>query len=281
MNKNKGFFDYNINEKVIQSLKKDIETDSIKHGYIFEGPINSNKFILAKSFIMAVFCANEKGVGCGKCGTCKKILAENYVDITILKKEKAKSSTKESIKNEQIKDMQQRLINKPFEGNRNVAIIKDGQTVTYSGFNTLLKTLEEPPVGTIIIILVENSQLIPETIRSRCVKYFLSDTIDKKRGKNEKNKETVSEIAELLVNKAPYYKSKNLLEKFIKNPEDGLYFLDELEGIVRNVALNEESAIYREWAIVSIFKIERARKEIQSDASTANTLKKLILDIGG
>ncbi len=281
MSRIEGFFNYNHNEKIIKNLRNDIELETIKHGYIFEGSITSQKYALAKSFIMAILCDNNKGVGCGKCGTCKKIIAENHVDITIIEKQQAKGSSKKSIKNEQIIDMQQRLMNKPFEGSRNVVIIKDGQTLSKSGYNTLLKTLEEPPLGSIIIILVENSQLIPETIRSRCVKYYISETLDNKSVKKKNTKETATKIVELLVANGPYYQIKNLLEKFIKNQDEGLAFLDELEEVVMSYALDENRTDCREWAIGAIIKIERARKELQSDASTGNTLKKLILNIGG
>ena len=61
-------------------------------------------------------------------------------------------------------------------GDRNIAVIKDADTLTVRAQNRLLKTLEEPFEGTVIMLLSENRENLLDTIKSRCIMYRLEDT---------------------------------------------------------------------------------------------------------
>ncbi|MDR3224804.1 MAG: hypothetical protein LBT52_00720 [Clostridiales Family XIII bacterium] len=75
-----------------------------------------------------------------------------------------------SIKVEQIRDLIERLRNKPFLAERTLAVIEDGDLMNTQAQNKLLKTLEEPPGDNVIIILAANTEMMRATIRSRCLK---------------------------------------------------------------------------------------------------------------
>ncbi len=275
--KQNNSLEYFNNRKIFNSLKNDIASNRIKHAYIFEGNINAPKIEIAKSFIKAILCEKEKGQGCQICGTCKRIETENYIDLLIVRKTDAKNVSTKSIKNKQIKDMQERLMNKPFEGDRNIVIINDGQTLSEEAFNTLLKTLEEPSEGTIIIILVENCDLIPNTILSRCVKHYIYE--------EDKEKEIYKDIAEKIIfsllNNESYYIVSDLLEKYMDDREKAYILLDHLMDVLRNIIVNNGNKDIREKAYSAIYKIENARIEIQSNVSISYAMKKMVIEIGG
>ena len=86
-----------------------------------------------------------------------------------------------SVKDEQISKLQAELQKKPL-GERNLAVIKDADTMTKRAQNRILKTLEEPYEGTVIFLLSENRENIIDTVKSRCVIYRLESQGEKKRG---------------------------------------------------------------------------------------------------
>ena len=83
------------------------------------------------------------------------LYTSNHEDIFYVRKDG------NSIKDENMSALQERLKNKPL-GERNIAIVEDADTMTLRAQNRILKTLEEPPSGTVIILLSENTE-------SRCV----------------------------------------------------------------------------------------------------------------
>ncbi len=73
-----------------------------------------------------------------------------------------------SIKIEQIRELRQKLNLKPFQGTNKATIIYNAQNLTPEAQNSLLKTLEEPPFDTVIILVAPNENLLLATIVSRC-----------------------------------------------------------------------------------------------------------------
>ncbi len=273
------FSDFDNNKKVVNKLTDNILSNKINHGYIFEGPTSAEKFELAKAFAKGIVCQSKPGDGCGLCPACIKIEKEVHIDFVVIEETQARGSSTKSIKNQQIKDLQERLSKTPIEAERNIAILKQAQTISEEGYNTFLKTLEEPPEGTVLILLVENSKLIPDTIRSRCVKYFIVEEM--KKDFNDSKKNTIIELVELLIEKKPYFKIKPLIDKYTKEKEDSLFLLDQLELEVRNMLINEDKRISKEFAFMAIDEIEKARTEVQRNMSKAYAIKKMVLRIGG
>ncbi|WP_373867034.1 DNA polymerase III subunit, partial [Thermobrachium celere] len=81
---------------------------------------------------------------------------------------------KNSIGVDDIRGLSEKINTKPYEGDRKVVIIKGADFITIQGQNAFLKTLEEPPLDTTIIMLAENINLILDTIKSRCQIYKLN-----------------------------------------------------------------------------------------------------------
>lgn len=118
--------------------------------------------------------AGEDGIGKSKLANILAKLILNgdlereYVDIINYK------SSKASFGVDDVRDIIEEVSKKPFEGNKKVIIIHEGNKLTIQAQNALLKTIEEPPIGVHIIILCESLELILDTIKSRCEIYKLT-----------------------------------------------------------------------------------------------------------
>ncbi|MDD5354501.1 MAG: hypothetical protein PHF95_04865, partial [bacterium] len=103
---------------------------------------------------------------CQLCASCRKIAAQNHPEVKIFtKEEKAKN-----LKIEQIFQLRADIALRPVEALKKVYIIDDAHLLTKDAANGLLKTLEEPPLNTLIILITANPSALLLTIRSRCQK---------------------------------------------------------------------------------------------------------------
>ena len=134
---------------------------------------NFKQRCLKNTLSHAHLIAGEEGVGKGKLANilAKFILNgdldREYVDIINY------SSKKSSFGVDDVRDIIEEVYKKPFEKDKKVIIIHEGNKLTIQAQNALLKTIEEPPKGVYIIILCESLELILDTIKSRCEIYIL------------------------------------------------------------------------------------------------------------
>ena len=141
---------YQLNQKLIDRISSSIISVRVFHAYIIEGDALADKVGFAKEFCKAIICKEKPGLGCDNCLDCRKMDHDNFEDLYFIE------SDGMSVKDEQISNLQANLKKKPI-GSRNMAIIKDADTMTVRAQNRLLKTLEEPFAGTVIILLSEKS----------------------------------------------------------------------------------------------------------------------------
>ena len=137
-----------------------IKSRRIAHAYLFSGPAGIGKKMMAVAFARALLC--QTGDGCGHCTACRKVDHNNHPDIHVLAGDGA------TIKIEQIRKLQKDLSLHPLEGEKKICLIDDAEQLTTGAANALLKTLEEPQPGTLIILLTSQSEKLLTTIRSRC-----------------------------------------------------------------------------------------------------------------
>ncbi len=149
-------------EEVKTSLRKSINNNQVSHCYIFEGPKGMGKFDLALIFAQSLLCLDFLVDPCNKCKSCIKVNSSNHPDLHVINQEET------SIKREEIDNLIDSVYRKPYEAKRKIYIIKDAHSMTVQAANTFLKTLEEPPKDTVMILLTTNSNLLLPTIVSRC-----------------------------------------------------------------------------------------------------------------
>ncbi len=141
-------------------LHRALSSQHLAHAYLFEGPDGVGKKMMALAFVRARLC--ENGTGCETCPACLKVNNDNHPDIHFLTADGA------AIKIEQIRALQQELSLRPLEGNGKFCLIDGAEHLTNGAANALLKTLEEPQPGTMIILLTSQPETLLPTIRSRC-----------------------------------------------------------------------------------------------------------------
>ncbi|TQS76402.1 DNA polymerase III subunit delta' [Ornithinibacillus gellani] len=144
-------------------LMNSIRKGRISHAYLLQGERGTGKEAIALLLAKGLFCTNKSDVEpCGVCNMCRRIESRNHPDVHWLEPDG------QSIKIEQIKNLQKEFTYSGLESNRKVYIIKAADTLTLNAANRILKFLEEPSKQTTAIMLTENSQSIISTIRSRC-----------------------------------------------------------------------------------------------------------------
>ncbi len=145
----------------IDILHSALESGRIAHAYLFAGPRGVGKGLTAEVFARALNCAAQLDRPCDRCLPCQKALNGNHPDILWLK------PAGSSFKIEQVRELQRTVYAKVYEGRYKVIVLEDFHKATTQAANSLLKTLEEPPVSTVFILLSENPQTLPATILSR------------------------------------------------------------------------------------------------------------------
>lgn len=160
-----SFKDVLGHSKPIELLQRAIKNDKVVHSYLFLGNEGIGKKWVAIQFAKALNCLKE-GVGkddaCDHCSSCKKIDHHLHPDVLLIEPEG------QTIKVEQVREMQRDLAYRPYEGRRRVCILTAADHMAPNMSNILLKTLEEPPLHTLIILLANNPRLLLPTILSRC-----------------------------------------------------------------------------------------------------------------
>lgn len=151
--------------KIIKYLTKSIKSDSVAQSYLFYGPGNVGKNTVAHSFIKGLLCNDKTSRPCNNCLNCKKIENRNHPDISYLER------SNES-KNISIDEIRENVIHKhflsSFSGSYKISIISGAENLSIGAANSLLKTLEEPKTKSIIILIANNADNLPKTIKSRC-----------------------------------------------------------------------------------------------------------------
>ena len=158
------FDDIEGNEKNKELLKQIIESNNIAHSYMFIGQDSIGKFLFAKEFAKAILCLSQEERPCDNCKSCIEFSTNNNPDFNIIEPDSG------SIKIDKIRELVQKVYEKPVVSSRKVYIINDSECMTKEAQNSLLKTLEEPPEYVTIILVTSNDNLFLPTIKSRCTK---------------------------------------------------------------------------------------------------------------
>lgn len=152
-------------ERPLDILLNSLKANRLANSYLFVGPEGVGKAGLAKHFSKILNCQKNNFMACGICSSCGKIENLNHPDVHWII-----SDDSSYIKIEQIRRVSQEINLKPFEGKFKVFIILDAQNLTEEASNSLLKTLEEPPLNSLIILTTSRIKKIFPTIISRCQK---------------------------------------------------------------------------------------------------------------
>jgi DNA polymerase-3 subunit delta' len=160
--------------KLVALLSRSIARDSLPPSLIFSGPSGIGKFKAAVSTAQALNCLDPvrhltatadtpEFDACGVCAACTRIARGVHPDIVVLE-----PNDKGNIRMEPVRDAIDRAGYRPFEGRRRVTIIDQADGLERSAQNALLKILEEPPSGSVFLLVTALPDLLLPTVRSRC-----------------------------------------------------------------------------------------------------------------
>ncbi len=161
------------NNEVKDYLIKSIKQQNILHSYLFLGTSGVGKLLFAKEFAKNILCLeNTKDEIC-TCKSCTCFNGKNHPDFYSINEEG------ETIKVDKIRELTEKVIEKPIISSKKVYIINDCEKMTKEAQNCLLKTLEEPPEFVVMILISSNENLILNTIKSRCMSVKFKNIADK------------------------------------------------------------------------------------------------------
>lgn len=268
-----AFKDVLGHSRPIEFLQRAIKNEKVVNSYLFLGSEGIGKKYVALQFAKALNCLEgevERGEACDHCSSCKKIDHALHPDILIIEPEG------QNIKVEQVRQLQRDLAYRPYEGKRRVCILTAADRMAPNMSNILLKTLEEPPLHTLIILLANNSRFILPTILSRCqpIRFnplpipLVSKWLMEGKGFNETNAHLLASLSEGSPGKA-----LEIQEEILQVPREKL--LKEWVGL-------KSLSIERMWGWVESLPSQRENlllmlevaKTLLRDLVMVKTLKK-------
>jgi len=153
-----------------QKIMRAASAGRLHHAYLVVGPSGIGKRDFAEQLGRALLCVESpEEAPCGKCPRCALHDAGTHPDINRLDW----IDNAKVISVEQIRKLTSQLTLTTTYGPHRVAIINKAHTMTRAAANGLLKTLEEPGAGCVLILLADNDAHLPVTIRSRCQRVVL------------------------------------------------------------------------------------------------------------
>ncbi len=164
------------NEGVKENLRRLVAGGRVPHGLLFAGPEGVGKKEFALELARGLIC---KSGGCEDCPVCgrigvfnfpnaddrdehKKVILSGHPDVGMV------IPYKRNILVDAIRELEHEANFRPFESGKRMFIIDDAEKMNDSAANALLKTLEEPPPTTHLILITSRPDSLLQTIRSRC-----------------------------------------------------------------------------------------------------------------
>lgn len=155
-------------QRVLALAARAVARESLPPALILAGPRGVGKRRVAQAVAQAFNCLQPERTsfevdGCGRCAACTRIARGIHPDVVVVEPD-----DKGTITIDTIRDVVKRCAYRPFEGRRRVVIIDDADAMDTDPQSALLKTLEEPPQGSVFILVSSRPDALLPTVRSRC-----------------------------------------------------------------------------------------------------------------
>jgi DNA polymerase-3 subunit delta' len=160
-----SFREFLGNRSVVETLEHQLRKERLPHALLFAGPAGVGKKTLAFCLAKALNCQTVDFDFCDNCESCRKINEAAHPDVRLY------SPEGQFIKIDQMREFSREAFFKPFEGCQRVFIIEQADRLKMEAANSILKTVEEPPDTSTIILISEKPDDLLLTIRSRAHLY--------------------------------------------------------------------------------------------------------------
>jgi DNA polymerase-3 subunit delta' len=167
-----SFDDLRGQKSVADQLRRSLKNGRLAHAYLFMGPRGAGKSALASTLAKALNCLNKAHDSCDQCDSCRRVDEGVHPDVYWVRPE----SKSRRITVEQIREFERAINLKPSMARVKVGIVVDADCMGDEASNAFLKTLEEPPAQTVILLLTAQPQRLLPTILSRCLRISFAAT---------------------------------------------------------------------------------------------------------
>jgi DNA polymerase-3 subunit delta' len=147
-----------------ERLHRAVAQHRLAHALFFAGPDGIGKRTLAVELAGWMLCDQGGAAACGNCAACRQIAAGSHPDVQVI----GVAAGRKEIGIDRIRDLKRFMSLQPAAGGAKVAIIDDAHLLTVAAQNALLKTLEEPPHGALLVLVASAPDSLLPTVRSRC-----------------------------------------------------------------------------------------------------------------
>lgn len=160
----------------VEWFRRTLRRGRLSHAYVFAGLEGIGKRLFARKLAQCLFCqrhANNELLACGECSACQQVVADTHPDLHGVQRKAGKSEFTIDLflgppENRGREGLCYDLSLLPMAGDRKIAIIDDASLMNPESANAFLKTLEEPPAKSLIVLIADQLDALLPTIRSRC-----------------------------------------------------------------------------------------------------------------
>jgi DNA polymerase III subunit delta' len=166
--------------RAVEVLQAALRSGKVHHAYLFAGQEGVGKERTALALAQALTCPELPDEGCGTCSSCTRVARGAHPDVTWLMPDAERlarglagrsdfqGNPSRDIRVEQIRGLLERISLRGLESRRKLAILVSAQDMNTQAQNAFLKTLEEPPSDTTLVLIASEADRLLPTIRSRC-----------------------------------------------------------------------------------------------------------------
>lgn len=276
-------------EKETGRLRAAIVANRVAHAYLFSGHDGIGKRLIAVTLAKALNCANidANGNPCGTCPDCRMAEAGTHPNIIQIKPvdKDGEPDADGTIKIAQVRELQDALRYKA-EGGKKAAIVEGADRMAMPAANAFLKTLEEPPASSVIILIASKTAELPATVISRCQRISfrplptaaVRDYLIEKKGAAPDEAEAASRLSEGSIATAVRCLESGFLEKrnetlsgfLALRPNDTIGILKLAEELSKRDDLEELLEYLKTMLRDSVVSLE-GRPDLMVDAAAGQS----------
>ena len=159
--------------RAVGLLRRALESERVAHAYAFVGPAGSGRTATALAFAQALLCETplrETGLACGRCRGCRLSAAGKHPDLHVIVPTPPESNPKgaRAIRIGAVRELEHEAALRPVMARHKVFVLDDADRMTGESPQAILKTLEEPPAHTVLMLILARVRAVPATVISRC-----------------------------------------------------------------------------------------------------------------